>query len=71
MSQERLSVRILPDNPDHHIWDNNGTFWFHATLHTPDYQKRRVRVSLNTSHLEVARQRRDALFARYQANPSN
>jgi hypothetical protein len=39
------SIRVLPDNPDHHLWNNNGTFWCHYTLHFPDYTKRRVRQS--------------------------
>jgi len=40
------SIRVLTDNPDHHLWNNNGTFWCHYTLHFPDYTKRRVRQSL-------------------------
>jgi len=23
------SIRVLPDNLDHHLWNNNGTFWCH------------------------------------------
>ena len=26
-------------NPDHNIWNNNGTWWLHATVHHPDYTK--------------------------------
>ncbi len=59
---KRLSLRINPENPDHHLWNNNGTWWCHYTEHLPDYTKRRVRVSLGTSDLELARQRRDAIL---------
>lgn len=57
-----LSIRIDPANPDHHLWDNHGTWWCHYTLHR-DSRKQRVRVSLETSVLEEPRRRRDALFA--------
>jgi hypothetical protein len=59
----RLSLRINPDNPDHHLWNNNGTWWCHYTEHLPDYTKRRVRVSLGTSDLKIARRRRDELLS--------
>ena len=49
-------------NPDHHIWNNNGTFWCHFTVHNPDYTKERVRVSLRTKDRNEARQRRDFIM---------
>ena len=55
----RLSVRVDPKNPNHHIWDNNGTFFGHFTLHLPNHTKHRRRFSLKTRDIEVARQRRD------------
>ena len=51
-----------PSNPDHHIWNNNGTFWCHYTVHEADHTKRRVRDSLQTKVAENARARRDALL---------
>jgi hypothetical protein len=48
--------------PDHHLWNNNGTFWCHYTVHEADFTKRRVRVSLQTKVAEDARARRDALL---------
>jgi hypothetical protein len=60
--KETLSIRILAENPDHHLWNNNGTFWCHYTLHLPDYTKRRVRRSLKTSSIQRARKRRDQLL---------
>ena len=49
-------------NHDHNIWNNNGTWWLHATVHHPDYTKERVRVSLGTKNREEARQRRDFIL---------
>ncbi len=59
----RVSLRVDPSNPDHHIWNNNGTWWCHYTEHLPDYTKRRVRVSLRTGNVEAARRLRDDLLA--------
>jgi len=50
-------------NPNHHIWNNNGTWWLHYTLHLADYTKRRVRESLRTRDVDEARRRRDARLA--------
>ena len=58
-----LSVRCQSGNRDHHIWDNNGTFWCHFTVHLPDFTKQRLRVSLDTADIGQARRLRDALFA--------
>ena len=57
-----LSIRSRSDNPFHHLWNNNGTWWIHFTEHLPNYTKRRVRRSLGTPHLHVAQQRRDAIL---------
>ena len=46
-------------NPNHNIWNNNGTFWCHYTVHGNDYTKKRVRVSLGTNDVEIARALRD------------
>ena len=50
-------------NLNHHIWNNNGTWWIHYTLHLADYTKRRVRESLGTADENEARQRRDTKLA--------
>jgi hypothetical protein len=57
-----LSIKIDSENPDHHLWNNHGTWWIHYTVHQPDYTKRRVRVSLETRNLREARHRRDTLL---------
>ena len=46
-------------NPNHNIWNNNGTWWCHYTVHNDDYTKERVRVSLGTDDVKIARALRD------------
>ena len=60
---KNLSVRVNNKNPDHHLWNNHGTWWLHYTLHLPDYTKRRVRKSLGTNNVKEARLRRDEILA--------
>ncbi len=62
MTESRLAVRVNPANPNHHLWNNNGTWFVHYTLHNPDFTKTRVRASLATIQLPVARARRDTLL---------
>jgi hypothetical protein len=49
-------------NPNHNIWNNNGIWWIHYTVHLPDYTKKRLRQSLKTKSVAEARRRRNALF---------
>ena len=49
-------------NPNHNIWNNNGTYWCHYTVHNADYTKQRVRVSLGTKDVEIARALRDFIM---------
>lgn len=63
MARGFLSARIDDANRLHHLWNNNGTWWVHYTLHW-DYRKRRIRRSLKTGEATEAIARRDALFAR-------
>jgi hypothetical protein len=58
----QLSLRFPGDNPNHHLWNNNGTWWCHFTEHRPDFTKCRVRVNLHTTDLRAARVLRDSLF---------
>lgn len=58
----RLATRSGSENPDHHLWNNRGTWWCHFTLHREDYTSERVRASLRTRDVAVARQRRDELL---------
>lgn len=57
------SIRIDATNPDHHLYNNNGTWWIHYTSYPTPVTTKRVRRSLKTRDVILARQRRDALFA--------
>jgi hypothetical protein len=59
MKAQTLSVRVNRQNPNHHLWNNHGTWWLHYTLHLADFTKRRVRKSLGTRDLDEARNKRD------------
>ncbi len=61
-TRARLSVRVNEQNPNHHLWNNRGTWWCHFTLHQPDYTTERVRISLKTRSLDEARRKRDRLL---------
>ncbi|MDF1823275.1 MAG: hypothetical protein P1U68_01460 [Verrucomicrobiales bacterium] len=58
----RLVSRVNEENPNHHLWNNRGTWWCHFTVHREDYTSERIRVSLKTREVETARQRRDQLL---------
>jgi len=49
-------------NPDHNLWDNNGTYWCRFTVHYPDYTKGRIAKSLHTRDKAEARRRRDLIM---------
>jgi hypothetical protein len=57
------SLRLRAGNPDHHLWNNHGTWFLHYTVHPTPFTKDRVRRSLGTKDLATARERRDAFFA--------
>ncbi len=57
------AVRINPDNANHHLWNNHGTWFLHYTVHPTPFTKTRIRRSLGTRDLPTARERRDAFFA--------
>jgi hypothetical protein len=61
----RLSTRPQANSggPNHHLFNNNGTWFIHYTLFPDPFTKQRVRASLKTANLHEARQRRDAFFA--------
>ena len=67
MSNATLSLRVNRGNPNHHLWNNHGTWWLHYTLHLPDFTTRRIRKNLGTHDLDQARERRDELFATLEA----
>ena len=57
-----LSLRTNLSNLNHHLWNNNGTWFVHYVIHPTPFTKERVRRSLGTKDLGVARARRDALL---------
>ncbi|MDF2375419.1 MAG: hypothetical protein P1U81_04195 [Verrucomicrobiales bacterium] len=60
--RSRLATRVNEANPNHHLWNNRGTWWCHFTVHRPDYTSERVRISLKTREIERAREYRDELL---------
>jgi hypothetical protein len=64
-------IRIDHDNPDHHVWDNNGTFWLNYVVYPTRVTAERRRVSLKTKFLKEARSRRDLIFAWFVSRDGN
>jgi hypothetical protein len=58
-----LAIRLNPANPDHHLWNNNGTWFVHYTTHPTPFTKQRIRTSLQTKDVVEARCRRDQLLS--------
>ena len=63
-----LAVRINHTNPDHHLWNNNGTWFVHYTVYPDRVTKQRVRHSLGTRSIDEARRRRDNLFEKWRGS---
>lgn len=62
----QLITRRTP-TPNHHLWNNNGTWWCYFTLKNADGITIRHRFSLGTKNLEKARSRRDSILADLRA----
>ena len=60
-------IRVRTDNPNHHLWNNHGTWFLHYTVHHTTFTKERIRRSLGTKDLELARERRDNFFANLES----
>src|SRR2546430_6895338 len=58
-----LALRVRAGNPNHHLWNNHGTWFLHYTVHPTPFTKERIRRSLGTKDVKIARARRDAFFA--------
>jgi hypothetical protein len=56
-------LRVDAENPNHHLWDNHGTWFLHYTIHPTPFTKERIRRSLGTKDVHIARERRDNFFA--------
>lgn len=59
---EELALRIDKENLNHHLWNNNGTWWIHYTIYPTPVTAERIRQSLKTRILSEARKRRDDVF---------
>jgi hypothetical protein len=59
---QSVAIRLNPGNPDHHLWNNNGTWFVHYTTHPTPFTKQRMRASLETKDVAEARLRRDQLL---------
>lgn len=62
MSHHALSIRIRPENPNHHLFNNHGTWWIHFTIHHADCTKARIRRFTCTGNLVEARRRQYQLL---------
>ena len=58
----RLAIRVSRDKADHHLWNNNGTWWFHFTVRSDQGVSKRIRHSLKTTDIEKARSKRDRIL---------
>jgi hypothetical protein len=58
----QLSLRTNLENPNHHLWNNNGTWFIHYVVHPTPITKERIRKSLGTKSLPEARAKRDAIL---------
>ena len=58
----KLSIRTNPANPNHHLWNNHGTWFVHYVVHPTPLTKERVRRSLGTKDVEEARRMRDQIL---------
>ena len=62
-----ISRRQKTDGPNHHLWNNHGTWWFHGTLHKPDGTAERLRANLKTRDESQAKRKRDVILSRFSA----
>ena len=58
----RLASKARAAKPNHHLTNNNGTWWCQLTIHRGPFSKR-LRFSLETRDLNTARERRDRVFS--------
>jgi hypothetical protein len=62
VSAPLYKICVRGENPDHHLWNNHGTWFVHYTVHPTSRTKERVRRSLQTKDIFEARERRDRFF---------
>ena len=62
LKNKHASVRIGSGNPDHHLYNNNGVWWLHYTSYPTIATSKRIRRSLKTQDVTLARQQRDTIL---------
>ena len=62
LKNKHASVRIGSSNPDHHLYNNNGVWWLHYTSYPTPATSKRIRRSLKTRDVTLARQQRDTIL---------
>ena len=72
MSNWSLSVRVRKNNPDHHLFNNHGTWWCHFWAIADGIRQQRFRVNLHTSsRIEARAQRNNLLREGWQTHIEN
>ena len=61
---------LFANNPNHHIWCNNGTYFIHVTVRLNGRTKLRLRRSLLTKDVFEARRRRDRFLDSVREQPA-
>ena len=62
LQAEEIALRIDESNSNHHLWNNNGTWWIHYTVYPTPVTAQRVRHSLKTKDLSEAKCIRDKIL---------
>lgn len=57
-------------NPNHHLWRNGRYWWTAFTVIFDGWRQERIRESLETTDLTLARDRRDARLDYYRQLPN-
>jgi hypothetical protein len=60
-----LSRRQQTAGLDHHLWNNHGSWWIHATEHRTDGTATRIRCNLRTRDVTKARRLRDRILTNH------
>ena len=64
------ALRIDESNLNHHLWNNNGTWWIHYTIYPTPVTAERIRHSLKTRNLTEARRLRDQILENILSQPN-
>lgn len=66
----KASIRIQKQNPNHHLFNNNGTWWLHYTVYPTAITSERRRLSLGTRDVRIARERRNRILSNLFQEPA-